>query len=541
MVHLLYPYEVPEPAKCVFILGLDGATWTNLSGWVERGVMPVLGRLMAEGAYGILNSTIPALTPPAWSSLVTGTNPGKHGIYHFRHTPPGDYYQRRLNTSRDVDAPTIWQRLNTHGKRTGAFNVPMSSPVYPVNGFITSDAFAAKTTEMTTHPTELAQQFPDFLVDVIHYPHAPPGSANYEREMLAFVDENARVLECHGDATVKLMREQSWQFMMSVWLVLDRIQHFGWQYADPAIAPRNPISARVEQLFRQIDRHLGRVLEAAGPQCVFGLVSDHGFGPIPRMFFNTNRWLADRGYLTRKRSLIGALPRAWRTTFGVPIDTKCGLVDWSRTRVWADPLESRAAGLRINRIGKYPEGIVLESEWRALRDQVAQELHQLRAPDGTQVFARIHEAESLYRGPHAEAGPDLVAILAKPYDVPPSFRRDVRAASWYTPNRHLVRDGGHEAEGVVLWAGPCVKRGVRLEPQAIESLVPTVLQLFGLPLARDLDAEPITAALADDFLRACPPHRERSTEGPVTPTQPEYSVDDSATIEERLRNLGYLE
>ena len=195
---------MPEPAKRVFILGLDGATWTNLSRWVERGVMPVLGQLLTDGAHGILNSTTPALTPPAWASLVTGVNPGKHGIYHFRHTPRGDYYSRRLNTSRDVHAPTIWQRLNAHGKQTGAFNVPMSSPVYPVNGFITSDAFSAETTGMKTFPAELAQQFPGFLVDVVNYP-----KNDSEREMLAFIDENVRVMQCHADATVKLMREQS--------------------------------------------------------------------------------------------------------------------------------------------------------------------------------------------------------------------------------------------------------------------------------------------------------------------------------------------
>jgi len=532
---------VPEPAKSVFILGLDGATWTNLSSWVERGVMPTLGGLMAHGAHGVLNSTTPALTPPAWTSLVTGTNPGKHGIYHFRHTPRGDYYQRRLNTSRDVDAPTIWQRLNAHGKLTGAFNVPMSSPVYPVNGFITSDAFAAETTGMTTHPAELARQFPGFIVDVVHYPHARPGSKNYEKEMLAFVDENARVLQCHADATVKLMREQSWQFMMSVWLVLDRIQHFGWQYADPSIAPENRISERMEQLFRQIDGHIGSVLEAAGRECAFLMVSDHGFGPIPRTFFNTNRWLADGGYLKRKFSFVGMLPRAWRTKFGVPIDTKCGLVDWSGTTVWADPLESRAAGIRINRVGKYPEGIVPEAEWRALRRKIAQELLELRGSDGTKVCAEIHEAENLYQGPHAEAGPDLVVILSKPYDVPPSFRRDVCSAGCFTPNKHILRDGGHEPEGVVLLAGPNVRQGARLSPQAIESIAPTVLQLFGLPIAKDMDAEPITAALEDDFLDAYPPRRELQPGSAVTPPQPEYSDEDSARIEDRLRNLGYLE
>jgi predicted AlkP superfamily phosphohydrolase/phosphomutase len=97
-----------KPVERVLFFGVDGATWTNLVPLADRGEMPTLRKLMAAGAWGVLDSTIPALTPPAWASLITGTNPGKHGIYHFRHTPPGEYYQRRLNTSRDIHSPTIW-------------------------------------------------------------------------------------------------------------------------------------------------------------------------------------------------------------------------------------------------------------------------------------------------------------------------------------------------------------------------------------------------------------------------------------------------
>ena len=401
---------------------------------------------------------------------------------------------------------------------------------------MTSDAFAAETTGMKTFPAELAQQFPDFVVDVVNYPNG-----DSEREMLAFVDENIQVMKCHADATVKLMREQSWQFLMAVWLVLDRIQHFGWKYTDPAIAPRNKISEKVEDLFRQLDKHIGEVVEAAGKDCTIVMVSDHGFGPIPTTFFNTNRWLVDRGYLKRKNGLIGRLPRAWRTKLGAPIDTKYGLVDWSRTTVWADPLESRATGIRINRQSRYAEGIVPESEWRALRDRVAQELLQLKTPAGAEIFAQVHEAEDLYRGAHAEDGPDLVAILTKPYDVPPSFRRDVCADGWFTENKHVLRDGGHEPEGIVLLHGPNVKRDGQFGPQPIESIAPTVLQLFGLPIGDDIDAEPIAAALEEDFRHTFPPRRESEPVVAAQTIQPEYSAEDSAKVEERLRNLGYLD
>ena len=79
------------------------------------------------------------------------------------------------------------------------------------------------------------------------------------------------------------------------------------------------------------------------------------------------------------------------------------------------------------------------------------------------------------------------------------------------------------------------------------SIAPTVLQLFGLPVADDIDGEPIAAAFTADFLAALPPRREIAPGASATPVtvpssgQPEYSEADSAKVEERLRKLGYLD
>jgi hypothetical protein len=112
------------------------------------------------------------------------------------------------------------------------------------------------------------------------------------------------------------------------------------------------------------------------------------------------------------------------------------------------------------------------------------------------------------------------------------------------PNRHKLRDGGHEPEGIYLLHGPNIRPAGRLAAQSIMSIAPTVLALYGLPIGDDMDSEPIVVALTDEFLRAYPPHRESkpaSTDTPTTPAQPEYSEEDSAKIEERLRKLGYLD
>ncbi|HHT9150781.1 MAG TPA: alkaline phosphatase family protein, partial [Candidatus Wujingus californicus] len=61
----------------VVVIGIDSATFDVVEPLVEQGKLPVLSEFMKCGAWGRLQSTIPPVTPPAWTSLVTGKNPGK--------------------------------------------------------------------------------------------------------------------------------------------------------------------------------------------------------------------------------------------------------------------------------------------------------------------------------------------------------------------------------------------------------------------------------------------------------------------------------
>ena len=67
----------------VILLGWDGATWDLILPWVEEGKLPGIGRMMEQGTWGTLLSTIPPISPAAWTTIFTGVNPGKHGIFGF--------------------------------------------------------------------------------------------------------------------------------------------------------------------------------------------------------------------------------------------------------------------------------------------------------------------------------------------------------------------------------------------------------------------------------------------------------------------------
>ena len=86
----------------VVLIGLDGGTFSTLDPLIDAGVMPFLKEFLASGVRGELLSITPPLTPPGWTSLVTGRTPGNHGIMDFFRFESPDSRYIRLQDSRDV-------------------------------------------------------------------------------------------------------------------------------------------------------------------------------------------------------------------------------------------------------------------------------------------------------------------------------------------------------------------------------------------------------------------------------------------------------
>lgn len=77
--------------KKVIVLGLDGMEPKLAQKFMDEGKLPNFNRAKNLGGYfGNLGTTLPALSPVAWSSFITGVNPGRHGIFDFIHRNPSD-------------------------------------------------------------------------------------------------------------------------------------------------------------------------------------------------------------------------------------------------------------------------------------------------------------------------------------------------------------------------------------------------------------------------------------------------------------------
>src|SRR5262245_29176575 len=124
-------------ATPLVVVGLDGVSLDLIRPWADEGRLPHLAALMASGSWGRLRSTVPAATFPAWTSMMTGVNPGRHGLLDFAAREPGGYGIRFLNGSYR-SAPALWTRLSAVGKRVAVLTVPATYPPEPIDGVMVS-------------------------------------------------------------------------------------------------------------------------------------------------------------------------------------------------------------------------------------------------------------------------------------------------------------------------------------------------------------------------------------------------------------------
>ena len=121
----------------VFALGLDGATFDLLLPWFRDGKLPTLARLYQQSTHARLRSVVPYLSPQAWTSFMTGKNPGKHAVWDFIVHVPHSYDIQFANAS-SRRATSLWKMLSDAGKSVCVVNVQMTFPPEPVNGYLIS-------------------------------------------------------------------------------------------------------------------------------------------------------------------------------------------------------------------------------------------------------------------------------------------------------------------------------------------------------------------------------------------------------------------
>src|SRR3972149_9712476 len=138
----------------VIIFGLDSAPPELVfDKWLDY--LPNIKHLVSNGISGRLESTIPAITCPAWASMVTSANPGRLGMYGFRNRTRYDYNTLAFANSTSVKEKTVWDILSRHDKKVILIGIPPTYPPKPVNGCMITCFLTPDTNSQYTYPADL--------------------------------------------------------------------------------------------------------------------------------------------------------------------------------------------------------------------------------------------------------------------------------------------------------------------------------------------------------------------------------------------------
>jgi predicted AlkP superfamily phosphohydrolase/phosphomutase len=531
----------------VLMLGLDGMTYNVMTPAFEAGHMPNLKALMERSASGVLTSTVPPYTPPGWTSVFTGVNPGRHGIFGFtlgnRQQPGG------LVRLDKVKVPAIWNAANAQDARMGVFNVPMTYPPPVVDGWSVSGMLTPEgggsTPENFTHPAELAAEIAakvgEYHIDIdVDYDNDWKSAHIIERlsRNLALKRRTLQLLlEADGDLPI----------LFAVLEAPDRLMHVHYKYIDPKLEhfdrdEARAIRERAWSFFDEMDVMIGDLLAWAGSDGYVVTMSDHGFGPKHKTV-NVNVALREWGLLSVRGAgavtkSVGVRKIARRAKKALPKSVwkraksaAQGSIDWSRTKAFSAPIPQQ--GVYVNLKGREPHGIVSPAHYDDVRDEVIAGFESLVDPsDGGSVTDHVHRREDVVWGPEAEGAPDLFPVCrAYAYELSdglysPGILDDYRAQP----------RGFHQMDGIFGLAGPGIAPIDGLVAR-IYDIAPTALYLAGLKIPQ-MDGRVIPEAVSSD--------RAVETEAMDLPlagegsTAAAYSPEEEAQIEESLRNLGYL-
>jgi predicted AlkP superfamily phosphohydrolase/phosphomutase len=531
------------------LIGIDGATFSILDPLMDEGVMPFLKQFVASGVRAELSSVIPPLTPPAWTSLVTGRSPGQHGIFDFfRKESPSDHHIRITNSA-DVGCETIWSIVSRNDMRVTSLNYPLMFPPPQLNGNVVPGGWMPwRQLRLGCHPGDLydrLRSLPGFnarelALDMAHEEKAVEGCQPEEYE--DWIKQHIRREQQWFEILRFLMQEDPSKLTGILFDGVDKLQHLCWRFLDPAYldGTLSPWERRIRDLclqyFRQLDELLAHIADLAGTEATIILASDHGFGAQTETFF-ANTWLEQNGYLTWADEAPSRDTSAARLGMG-QLARHVYMLDWERTLAYAPTPSSN--GIHIVRSdGEGGQGVA-PAEYEQLRAELMASLSQITSPStGEKVVAQVWTREEAFDGPYVELAPDLTLGL-----------RDGGLISIVASDA-LVKPrpeptGTHRPEGIFVAAGQGLLRGISMPKLSILDVAPLVLYSLGLAVPSDMEGHVPTEAFRPSWLRARPV-RTASTAGAVgVDSQPAtveivYTEDEERELAARLRALGYIE
>lgn len=511
----------------ILVIGIDGGTWHILNPAIEAGYLPFIEKVVEGGASGVLESTLPAITPAAWSSFQTGSNPGRTGIVDFTR------WNRKSGRSELVSSRllplTLWEAAGNAGHTVGVLNLPMTYPPRPVEGFMISGLMAPSLESDFIYPPllkpDLLAAVPDYYLFNLETAVADSLRGSVE----ALTEWAAGIVECRSRAAGYLTGRYRPELCMVHFQASDPVQHILWPFLDRGhdMFDEAKWHGIMRGFYAVLDTEIRSIFETfqeinREPVTVM-IISDHGFQLHMRRF-NLWNWTMREGYLHVDPGRID-----------MPHPGDSSPVDLERSRVLPTGRSNEAFLYLLEEPGpgRLATAESIRSGLTSLLDPV----------NGRRVVKAVHFREDIYTGPELDRIPDLIIEPADTYSVTGVYEADPELFRTVVPGEdfHL---GRHHSHGMVAASGPDILPQKNLYCRLID-IAPTLLHCLGAPIPAGMDG----CVVEELFTTSGPSHESRES----SPTEIDldagtgggsenevYSDEERELIEQRLRDLGYL-
>jgi predicted AlkP superfamily phosphohydrolase/phosphomutase len=447
---LLDRFKSKEAGGRVVLIGLDGTPCTLLRRFIEDGTMPRMRELAGRGTLLQMDTSIPDISSVAWTSFMTGANPGRHGIYGFLDLQPSSY-KIYFPNSRHIRSETVWAAAGKAGKQSVVINVPSTYPAQPLNGVLIS-GFVAVDINKATYPPALVPKLKemDYRIDV--------DARKVQESHDALMEDVLKTLERRVAVLLHLFDQRQWDLFVGVITETDRLQHF---FMDAVEDGGHKYHSAFRDFYRRVDGFLGQVAERLRGETLL-IMSDHGFTPIKQQVY-LNRWLVDNGYLKLKENA--------RSVEEIADGSAAFALDPGR--------------VYINLKGKYPNGTVGREDAARLAREIRQGLSEI-TDNGEPVMKRVYERDELFRGPLVESAPDLCAQPTYGYDLKGAVNKS------QLMDREIFT-GMHTQDDSTLFIS-AQPSALRPGKPHITDVAPTLLDALGLSVPGGMDGRSMLAA-----------------------------------------------
>jgi len=362
-----------NPKNRKAVIGIDGAPFSLIEQLSDNGTMPFLSSLRREGIFRPMRSSIPAVSSASWSSIITGHNPGEHGIFGFTEMMP-DTYALSFPNFLSLKRPAFWQNER---EPCVIMNVPSTYPAQPLNGCHISGFVSPRLGKAVYPISELP------TLEALGYRIDVDAAKAGQSELVLYKE----LYETHTKR--EEVADYLWQkYQPAVFMLVltgsDRVGHFAWHHWEDK---SHPSHHKFLEYFRRVDQTIESFARRLSSADTLVILSDHGMERTAHEV-NLNAHLIEGGFLKLDE------------------DEKR---KYNRIQEGSSAFALEDGRIYLNEADRFPNGSVEKSQEEAVLDHLTAFFAEIEV-GGNKVIRDVHRREEIYRGEHLKQAPHLVLV-----------------------------------------------------------------------------------------------------------------------------------